>query len=35
MIYLKTVGLSKDKDECEQLRRRVGHHTLLNDVLFQ
>jgi hypothetical protein len=34
MIYLWTGGLPDDEDECERLRRRVGHYTLVHDELL-
>jgi hypothetical protein len=34
MIYLRTGGLPDDEDECERLRRRVGHYTLVHDELL-
>jgi hypothetical protein len=35
MIYLKTGGLHKDKDEWERLRERARHYTLVGDELFR
>jgi hypothetical protein len=34
MIYIKTGGLLKNKNERERLRRRAGHYTLIGEELF-